>query len=141
MESSALPEHHEEHHQDHHEEHHQEHHEHTITSSTTEGNHDESPSDLSGTPVALPIITLPDGSKELQITVEFNDTYELSDISVKASEHRIFITAVKQEKTDNRISTRTSKREYDLPDIVDARTIKAKLKKGNTLILTAPVKE
>jgi len=72
--------------------------------------------------------------------VELGPEYEPDKISVKASDHKIYVTAKKEERQENRTSIRTVSREYDLPPLVDAKTVTAKLKRNGVLILTAPLK-
>lgn len=86
-----------------------------------------------------PIITRPDGTRELRLEIEVGKNYKPEDISVKTVDAKIVIHARHEEKIGNRTSFSEFNKEYVLPDTVDPFTVNSYLLETGKLVIEAPL--
>ena len=88
-----------------------------------------------GSPV---VVSSETGMFKLEIDIE---DFRPEELTVKTQDKRVVVCAKREEKKENRSSTRELSREYTIPDSVDPLTIKAFFADGGKLIIEAPYRE
>ncbi|XP_074660274.1 major egg antigen-like [Tubulanus polymorphus] len=91
-------------------------------------------------PNTSPIVTNPDGSRQLKLEVEIGIQYTADDVIVKTVDRKIVINARHEEKSGNRTSFCEFSKEYELPESVDPFTVNAYLLDNGKLIVEAPLR-
>ncbi|XP_041367384.1 major egg antigen-like isoform X2 [Gigantopelta aegis] len=91
------------------------------------------------TAVKNPIVTLPDGSKKLQLQVDVGE-FNPDEIVVKTMERKLIVHAEHEEKLANRTLHKEFNKEYDLPESVDPGSITAYIGEDKKLTIEAPIK-
>ncbi|KAL4225001.1 Hsp20/alpha crystallin [Mactra antiquata] len=91
------------------------------------------------TPVKNPIITEPDGTRKLRLTVDAGD-FRPEEVVVKTMEKKLVVHAEHVEKTAGKTLHKEFNKEYELPDSVDQTAITAYIGDEGKLIIEAPIK-
>lgn len=91
------------------------------------------------TPVKNPIITEPDGTRKLRLTVDTGE-FRPEEVVVKTMEKKLVVHAEHVEKTDGKTLHKEFNKEYELPDSVDQTAITAYIGDEGKLIIEAPIK-
>ncbi|KAL3841362.1 hypothetical protein ACJMK2_019520 [Sinanodonta woodiana] len=91
------------------------------------------------TPVKNPIITEPDGTRKLRLTVDTGE-FKPDEIVVKTLEKKLVVHAEHVEKSEGRTMHKEFNKEYELPDSVDQSAITAYIGDEGKLIIEAPLK-
>lgn len=92
------------------------------------------------TPVKNPIITEPDGTRKLRLTVDAGE-FKPEEIVVKTMEKKLVVHAERVEKTAGKTLHKEFNKEYELPDSVDQTAITAYIGDEGKLIVEAPIKD
>lgn len=92
------------------------------------------------TPVKNPIITEPDGTRKLRLTVDAGE-FKPEEIVVKTMEKKLVVHAEHVEKTSGKTLHKEFNKEYELPDSVDQTAITAYIGDEGKLIVEAPIKD
>ncbi|PVD34023.1 hypothetical protein C0Q70_05285 [Pomacea canaliculata] len=92
-----------------------------------------------GTPVKNPIVTDPDGSRRMRLTVDVGE-FSPEEIVVKTTERKLIVHAEHEERTAGRTMHKEFNKEYDLPDSVDPASITAYIGDDKQLTIEAPIK-
>lgn len=91
------------------------------------------------TPVKNPIITEPDGTRKLRLTVDAGE-FRPEEVVVKTMEKKLVVHAEHVEKTAGKTLHKEFNKEYELPDSVDQTAITAYIGDEGKLIIEAPIK-
>lgn len=91
------------------------------------------------TPVKNPIITEPDGTRKLRLTVDTGE-FRPEEVVVKTMEKKLVVHAEHVEKTAGKTLHKEFNKEYELPDSVDQSAITAYIGDEGKLIIEAPIK-
>lgn len=91
------------------------------------------------TPVKNPIITEPDGTRKLRLTVDAGD-FRPEEVVVKTMEKKLVVHAEHVEKSAGKTLHKEFNKEYELPDSVDQTAITAYIGDEGKLIIEAPIK-
>lgn len=91
------------------------------------------------TPVKNPIITEPDGTRKLRLTVDAGE-FRPEELVVKTMEKKLVVHAEHVEKTEGKTLHKEFNKEYELPDSVDQTAITAYIGDEGKLIIEAPIK-
>ncbi|XP_045175088.1 small heat shock protein p36-like [Mercenaria mercenaria] len=91
------------------------------------------------TPVKNPIITEPDGTRKLRLTVDAGE-FRPEEVVVKTMEKKLVVHAEHVEKTAGKTLHKEFNKEYELPDSVDQSAITAYIGDEGKLIIEAPIK-
>ena len=91
------------------------------------------------TPVKNPIITEPDGTRKLRLTVDAGE-FRPEELVVKTMERKLVVHAEHVEKTEGKTLHKEFNKEYELPDSVDQSAITAYIGDEGKLIIEAPIK-
>lgn len=91
------------------------------------------------TPVKNPIITEPDGTRKLRLTVDTGE-FRPEEVVVKTMEKKLVVHAEHVEKTAGKTLHKEFNKEYELPDSVDQTAITAYIGDEGKLIIEAPIK-
>lgn len=91
------------------------------------------------TPVKNPIITEPDGTRKLRLTVDTGE-FRPEEVVVKTMEKKLVVHAEHVEKDDGKTLHKEFNKEYELPDSVDQTAITAYIGDEGKLIIEAPIK-
>lgn len=92
-----------------------------------------------GTPVKNPIVTDPDGTRRMRLTVDVGE-FSPDEIVVKTTDRKLIVHAEHEERTAGRTLHKEFNKEYDLPESVDPATITAYLAEDKQLTIEAPLK-
>ena len=92
-----------------------------------------------GTPVKNPIVTDPDGTRRMRLTVDVGE-FSPDEIVVKTTDRKLIVHAEHEERTAGRTLHKEFNKEYDLPESVDPATITAYLADDRQLTIEAPLK-
>lgn len=92
-----------------------------------------------GTPVKNPIVTDPDGTRRMRLSVDIGE-FSPDEIVVKTTERKLIVHAEHEERTAGRTLHKEFNKEYDLPESVDPATITAYLADDRQLTIEAPLK-
>lgn len=92
------------------------------------------------TPVKNPIITEPDGTRKLRLTVDAGE-FKPEEIVVKTMEKKLVVHAERVEKTAGKTLHKEFNKEYELPDSVDQTAITAYIGDEGKLIVEAPIRD
>ena len=91
------------------------------------------------TPVKNPIITEPDGTKKLRLTVDAGE-FKPEELIVKTMERKLVVHAEHVEKSAGKTLHKEFNKEYELPESVDQTGISAYIGDEGKLIIEAPLK-
>lgn len=91
------------------------------------------------TPVKNPIITEPDGTRKLRLTVDAGE-FKPEEVIVKTMEKKLIVHAEHVEKSAGKTLHKEFNKEYELPDSVDQSAITAYIGDEGKLIIEAPIK-
>lgn len=91
------------------------------------------------TPVKNPIITEPDGTRKLRLTVDTGE-FRPEEVVVKTMEKKLVVHAEHVEKAAGKTLHKEFNKEYELPDSVDQTAITAYIGDEGKLIIEAPIK-
>lgn len=91
------------------------------------------------TPVKNPIITEPDGTRKLRLSVDVGE-FKPDEIVVKTAEKKLIVHAEHEEKLSGRTLHKEFNKEYELPDSVDQSAITAYIGDEGKLYIEAPLK-
>lgn len=91
------------------------------------------------TPVKNPIITEPDGTRKLRLTVDAGE-FRPEELVVKTMERKLVVHAEHVERTEGKTLHKEFNKEYELPDSVDQTAITAYIGDEGKLIIEAPIK-
>ena len=92
-----------------------------------------------GTPVKNPIVTDPDGSRRMRLTVDIGE-FSPDEIVVKTAERKLIVHAEHEERTSGRTLHKEFNKEYDLPESVDPAAITAYLADDRQLTIETPLR-
>ncbi|KAK7477579.1 hypothetical protein BaRGS_00031184 [Batillaria attramentaria] len=92
-----------------------------------------------GTPVKNPIVTDPDGSRRMRLSVDIGE-FNPDEIVVKTTERKLIVHAEHEERSAGRTLHKEFNKEYDLPESVDPSTIQAYMGDDRHLTIEAPLK-
>jgi len=91
------------------------------------------------TPVKNPIITEPDGTRKLRLTVDAGE-FRPEELVVKTMDKKLIVHAEHVEKAAGKTLHKEFNKEYELPESVDQSAITAYIGDENKLIIEAPLK-
>lgn len=91
------------------------------------------------TPVKNPIITEPDGTRKLRLSVDVGE-FKPDEIVVKTAEKKLIVHAEHEEKLSGRTLHKEFNKEYELPESVDQSSITAYIGEEGKLFIEAPLK-
>ena len=91
------------------------------------------------TPVKNPIITEPDGTRKLRLSVDVGE-FKPEEIVVKTAERKLIVHAEHEEKLSGRTMHKEFNKEYELPESVDQSAITAYIGEEGKLFVEAPLK-
>lgn len=91
------------------------------------------------TPVKNPIITEPDGTRKLRLSVDVGE-FKPDEIVVKTAEKKLIVHAEHEEKLSGRTLHKEFNKEYELPESVDQSSITAYIGEEGKLYIEAPLK-
>ncbi|KAK3103126.1 hypothetical protein FSP39_016686 [Pinctada imbricata] len=91
------------------------------------------------TPVKNPIITEPDGTRKLRLSVDVGE-FKPDEIVVKTAERKLIVHAEHEEKLSGRTMHKEFNKEYELPESVDQSAITAYIGEEGKLFVEAPLK-
>lgn len=91
------------------------------------------------TPVKNPIITEPDGTRKLRLTVDAGE-FRPEELIVKTMEKKLVVHAEHVEKSAGKTLHKEFNKEYELPDSVDQTAITAYIGDEGKLIIEAPIR-
>ncbi|XP_052218132.1 major egg antigen-like isoform X2 [Dreissena polymorpha] len=91
------------------------------------------------TPVKNPIITEPDGTRKLRLTVDAGE-FRPEELVVKTMDKKLVVHAEHVEKSAGKTLHKEFNKEYELPDSVDQSAITAYIGDEGKLIIEAPIK-
>lgn len=91
------------------------------------------------TPVKNPIITEPDGTRKLRLSVDVGE-FKPEEIVVKTADRKLIVHAEHEEKLSGRTLHKEFNKEYELPESVDQSAITAYIGEEGKLFVEAPLK-
>lgn len=92
-----------------------------------------------GTPVKNPIVTDPDGTRRMRLTVDVGE-FSPEEIIVKTTDRKLIVHAEHEERSTGRTMHKEFNKEYDLPESVDSSSITAYIGDDKQLTIEAPLK-
>jgi len=90
-------------------------------------------------PVKNPIITEPDGTRKLRLSVDVGE-FRPEEIVVKTDQRKLIVHAEHEEKLSGRTMHKEFNKEYELPESVDQTSISAYIGDEGKLYIEAPLK-
>lgn len=91
------------------------------------------------TAVKNPIITEPDGSRKLRLSVDVGE-FKPDEIVVKTADRKLIVHAEHEEKLSGRTMHKEFNKEYELPESVDQSAITAYIGEEGKLFVEAPLR-
>ncbi|XP_033751349.1 major egg antigen-like [Pecten maximus] len=98
------------------------------------------PLEVSTNTVKNPIITEPDGTRKLRLSVDVGE-FKPEEIVVKTDKKKLIVHAEHEEKLTGRTMHKEFNKEYELPDSVDQTAISAYIGEEGKLYIEAPLKQ
>lgn len=97
------------------------------------------PLEVATNTVKNPIITEPDGTRKLRLSVDVGE-FKPEEIVVKTDKKKLIVHAEHEEKLTGRTMHKEFNKEYELPDSVDQTAISAYIGEEGKLYIEAPLK-